>query len=165
MKKIATGSDRACAFIRDHLLSIAEKEIEGAVSPDIRNHLDSCSECGLLVQRVARAWKSWALPEKTPPAPSFFPGLIERIEAYEESRSPRGGIVAAAGRILRPVALAAVFLGGIFAGFEMGKAGRNRPSPGESLAGRFLDSFENIPPGSVADFYVSRQSSKKEDLE
>jgi hypothetical protein len=67
-------------------------------------------------------------------------------------------------RILRPVALAAVFLGGILIGHEMGKAGKELPPPEETSAGQLLESFDNITPGSVADFLVSRQSSKKEDL-
>jgi len=165
MKKTASGRNKACAFIRSHLISVAEKDIAGAASPDFQNHLDSCPECAFLVQRFARAWTSPAVPEETQATPSFFPGLIIRIKADEELRPGRRGVLTVSWRILRRAAVAAVFLGGIFAGYEMGKAGKNLPPPEESFAGRFLDSFENIPRGSVADFYVSRQSSKKEDLE
>jgi len=134
------------------------------MSPDIRKHLDVCPECALFVQRFAQAWKSWARSEEAPPAPSFFPALLKRVEAYESSQSPRGSILPIALRILRPVALGAVFLGGIMIGHEMGKAGKSLPPPEETSAGQLLESFDNIPPGSVADFLVSRQSSKKEDL-
>lgn len=147
------------------MISVAEKDIAGAASPDFQNHLDSCPECAFLVQRFARAWTSPAVSEETQATPSFFPGLIIRIKADEELRPGRRGVLTVSWRILRRAAVAAVFLGGIFAGYEMGKAEKNLPPPEESFAGRFLDSFENIPRGSVADFYVSRQSSKKEDLE
>jgi predicted anti-sigma-YlaC factor YlaD len=165
MKKSASGRIKACAFIQSNLISIAEKEIEGATPLEIQNHLDSCPECAFLVQRFVRAWKNLVPQEEVRPTPAFFPNLIKRIEAYEDLRSGRKGILTAAWRILRPVAVAAVFLGGIFAGNEMGKTGKIPPMPEESFTGRFLDSFENIPRGSVADFYVSHQNLKKEDLE
>lgn len=106
-----------------------------------------------------------ALQEETRPTPSFFPELIKRIEAYEELSPGRKGILAAAWRILGPVAAAAVFLGGIFAGNEMGKTEKVPAALEESFTGRFLDSIDSIPKGSVADFYVSHQNLEKEDLE
>lgn len=61
--------------------------------------------------------------------------------------------------------MAALFLGGIFAGHELGKRDRPILPPEAAFSGQVLESFENIPPGSVADFYVSRQNSEKEGLE
>lgn len=165
MKKNTSGRNKACAFIRSHLISVIERNTAGAVSPDIQIHLDSCPECAFLVQQFVRAWDSPAVPEDIQPAPSFFPDLIRRIEAAEELSSGLKPIRTLAWRILRPAAVAALFLGGILAGYEMGKAGKPLSSPEESFAGRFVDSFENIPRGSVADFYVNRQNSTKEDLE
>jgi predicted anti-sigma-YlaC factor YlaD len=165
MKKVASDNKRACVFVQNHLIFVAEKEIEGATPLEIQNHLDSCPGCALLVQRFARAWKDMALQEETRPTPSFFPELIKRIEAYEELSPGRKGILAAAWRILGPVAAAAVFLGGIFAGNEMGKTEKVPAALEESFTGRFLDSIDSIPKGSVADFYVSHQNLEKEDLE
>jgi len=165
MKKAVPGKNKACGFVRSHLVSVIEKIIAGAVSPDVQNHLDSCAECAFLVQRFARAWVSPAVPKKVQPTPSFFPDLIRRIEADEELSSGRKAIWPLAWRILRPAAVAAIFLGGIFAGYEMGKAGKPLPSLKEPFADRLVNSFENIPRGSVADFYVNRQISTKEDLE
>ena len=165
MKKMASGDFKACIFIQSHLISISEKEIENVTPLEIRNHLDSCPGCALLIQRFARAWKSVAQQEETRPTPSFFPILIKRIEAYEEKNSGWIGILASVWRILRPAALAVIFLGGIFTGNEMGKKGNIPPGPEQSFTDRFLDSFENIPRGSVADFYINRQNSKKEGLE
>jgi len=164
MKETATGKNGACASIRGHVLSIAENIEAGVLSPDIRKHLDACPECALLVQRFAQAWKSWARPEEAPAAPSLFPALLKRIEAHEASLRSRGSLLPFALRILRPVALSAVFLGGILAGHEMGKAEKRLPPPEGISAGQILESFENIPPGSVADFLVSRQDLKKEGL-
>jgi len=165
MKKVASDNKRACAFIQSHLISIAEKEIENVTPLEIRNHLDSCPACALLVQRFALAWKSMALQEETRPTPSFFPDLIKRIEAYEELSSGWKGLLAAAWRILGPVVAAAVFLGGIFAGNEIGKTEKVPITAEESFAGSFLDSIDSTPKGSVADFYVSHQNLEKEDLE
>lgn len=144
------------------MISVIEESAAGALSPDIQKHMDSCLECAFLVKRFARGWESPAVPEDIQPTPSFFPDLIRRIEADEQFRPDRRGVLTIAWRILRPAAVAAVFLGAILAGHEMGKAGKKLSSPEEAFAGRILDSFENIPRGSIADFYISRQISKKE---
>jgi len=165
MKKDKLGGDGACAFIRSHLISIAEKDVTGAAFSGIRDHLDSCPECTSLVQQFSKTWENPALPADSQPSPSFFPRLIERIEANEKPLPGRGGVLTIAWRVLRPVAIAAIFLGGIFAGHELGKRDITIPPPEAAFAGQLLESFESIPPSSVADFYVNRQNSKKEDLE
>ena len=48
---------------------------------------------------------------------------------------------------------------------EMGKTEKVPAALEESFTGRFLDSIDSIPKGSVADFYVSHQNLEKEDLE
>ncbi len=163
MKKIATDRTGACAFVRSKLINIAEKEIEGAKLLDIQNHLDSCPECALIVQQFVKAWKSAAPQEEILPSAIFLPNLIKRIEAYEEQRSARKGILWAVQKILRPAALAALFLAGIFDGTEMGKEKKIAPASEESFTDQYLGGFEDFPPGSVADFYITYQNSRKED--
>ncbi|MGB8958373.1 MAG: hypothetical protein WCC00_05115 [Candidatus Aminicenantales bacterium] len=163
MKKDKRRGNGACAFIRSHLISIAEKDIAGAAFPGVQDHLDSCPECALLVRQFSRAWEDLARPEDAQPSPSFFPRIIERIEAEETARPGRRDALAIAWRILRPAAVAAIFLGGILAGHELGKTDKAIPPPEAAFAGQLLESFESIPQGSVADFFVSRQSPKKED--
>ena len=165
MKKDNSGRNGACVFIRSHLISIAERDSTGAAFPGIRDHLDSCPECASLVQQFSRAWENPAPPEDAQPSPAFFPRLIERIEAEEKPLPGRRGVLAVAWRVLRPAAVAAIFLGGIFAGLELGKRDKIIPPPEAAFADQLLESFESIPPSSVADFYVNRQNSKKEDLE
>jgi predicted anti-sigma-YlaC factor YlaD len=165
MKKDKPGRDSACSFIRSHLVAIAEKDVAGEAFPGVQDHLGSCPECASLVQQFSRAWEDPAPQEDTKSSPSFFPLLIERIEAEERSRSGRQGALAVAWRVLKPAAVAAIFLGGIFAGHELGKRDRAILPPETAFSGQALKSFVNIPPGSVADFYVSRQNSEKEGLE
>jgi hypothetical protein len=160
-----SGTRRACAFIRSHLISIAEKDITGAAFPGVQDHLNSCPECASLIRQFAEAWENPALSPDTQPSPSFFPRLIERIEAGEELWPGQRGVLAIAWRVLRPAALAVIFLGGIFAGHELGKRDETIPPPEATFAAQLLENFESIPPGSVADFYVNRQNSKREDLE
>ena len=165
MKKDKPGSDSACSFIRSHLIAIAEKDFSGEAFPGVQDHLDSCPECASLVQQFSRAWEDPAPPEDAQPSPSFFPRLIERIEAEEKPQPGKRGTLAIAWRILRPAAIAAIFLGGIFAGHELGKRDKMIPPSEAAFAGQLLESFKSIPPGSVADFYINRQNSKKEDPE
>ena len=165
MKKDKSGKSKACAFIRSHLIYLAEKDITGVEFPGVQDHLDSCPECASLIRQFVEAWENPAPYADTRPSPSFFPRLIERIEAEEELRPGQRGVLAIAWRVLRPAALAAIFLGGIFAGHELGKGDETIPPPEAAFAAQLLESFESIPPGSVADFYVNRQNSKREDLE
>jgi predicted anti-sigma-YlaC factor YlaD len=166
MKKDKSGKSRACAFIRSHLISVVEKDVSEVVPPDVKNHLDSCPECASLVQQFSRAWEAPAPLADTQHSPAFFPRLIERIEAGDGLRPGRRGVLAIAWRVLKPAALATIFLGGIFAGHELGKRDITIPPPEAPFAGQLLESFESIPPGSVADFYVNRhQNSEKEGLE
>jgi hypothetical protein len=165
MKNYKPGRDDACSFIRSRLISIAEKDAEGAAFPDLQGHLDSCPECASLVRQFSIAWENPAPSEDAQPSPAFFPLLIERIEAEERSsRTGRPVALVLAWRILRPAAVAAIFLGGIFAGHELVKRDETAPSSEVAFAGPLVESFESIPPGSVADFYVTRHDSKKEDL-
>ena len=163
MKKDKPDRDSACSFIRSHLVAIAEIDVPGEAFPGVQDHLGSCPECASLVQQFSRAWEDPATQEDIKPSPSFFPRLIERIEAEERPRAGRQG--ALAWRVLKPAAVAAIFLGGIFAGHELGKRDRAILAPEAAFSGQVLESFENIPSGSVADFYVSRQNPEKEGLE
>ena len=165
MRKDKPSSDSACSFIRSHLVAISEIDVPGEAFPGVQNHLESCPECASLVQHFSRAWEDPAPQEDTKPSASFFPRLIERIEAEERPRAGRQGALALAWRVLKPAAVAAIFLGGIFAGHELGKRDRAILAPEAAFSGQVLESFENIPSGSVADFYVSRQNPEKEGLE
>lgn len=164
MKKDKPGRNRACSFIRSHLIAIAEKDFSGEAFSGVQDHLDSCPECASFVRQFSKAWEDPAPPEDVQPSPSFYPRIIERIEAGEETRPGRRGTLAIFWRILRPAAVAAIFLGGIFAGHELGKRDKMIPPPEAAFAGQLLETFESIPPGSVADFYVNHRSSTKEDL-
>jgi len=165
MKKNKPAGNGGCSFIRSHLISIAENDAAGAAFPGLQVHLDSCPECAWLVRQFSKAWENPAPSEEAQPSPAFFAGLIERIEAEEKPGHGRRSALVTAWRILRPAALAAVFLGGIFAGHELGKRDRAVPPSQAAFAGPLVESFDSIPPGSVADFYVARQSSKKEGME
>lgn len=165
MKRDKPSRNGACAFIRSHLISVAEGGLSGAALSRVKDHLASCTKCVSLVQRFSEAWENPALLPDTRPSPAFLPGLIERIEAGEKSQPGRRSVLAIAWRALKPAAIAVVLLGGIFAGHEMGQRGETVSPPPAPFSGQWLDSFENIPPGSIADFYVKRQNPMKEDLE
>jgi hypothetical protein len=164
MKKDKPDKNHACAFIRSHLISIAEGGISWASFPGVKGHLDSCPGCASLVRQFSKAWDGLE-PEEAQPSPDFFPGIFEMIETDERSLPGRPGVFSIAWRFLKPAAVAAIFLGGIFAGHELGKRDRAILPPETAFSGQALKSFVNIPPGSVADFYVSRQNSEKEGLE
>ncbi len=164
MRKDKPNNDSMCSFIRSHLIALAEKDFSGEAFSCVQDHLGSCPECASLVRQFSKVWGDPAPLEDAQPSPSFYPGIIERIEAEDKSQPGKWGMLAVAWRILRPAAVAAIFLAGIFAGHELGKRDGTIPPYEAAFAGQLLESFESIPPGSVADFYVNRQDSAKEDL-
>lgn len=164
MKEDKPSRNSACSFIRSRLIAIAEKEFSGEAFSDVQAHLDSCPECASLVRQFSKAWEDPAPSEDARPSPSFYPRIIERIEAEEKPQPGKPGTLAIFWRILRPATVAAIFLGGILAGHELGKRDKLIPPPEAAFAAQLLETFESIPPGSAADFYVNHQSSTKEDL-
>ena len=164
MKNDKLSGDAACKFIQNHLISVAEDGPTGVTFPGLRGHLDSCPECAALVRRFSEAWEDPDTSLGLEPSPDFFQGLIRRVEAEEGSYPGRPGVLANAWRLLRPATVTVLLLAGMFAGHELGKKRQPILAPEAVFADRVLQSFDSIPPGSVADFYVSRQRSGKEGL-
>ncbi len=162
MKNARLTGDKACRFVRSHLVSIVEMGVAETDFPGLRDHLASCPECASLLGTFSEAWENPAPAPEPEPSPAFFPGLIARIEAEGEEPSARPGILAVVRRVLWPAAVAALFGAGIFAGHELGRRARPAPSSEAPFSDQLLQSFENIPAGSVADFYVGPASSGKE---
>jgi len=152
----------ACAFVRGHLVSLAEGSLAGAALARAEDHLASCPECASLARRFAEAWKDPALMPDSRPSPALLAGIIGMIESGRMRRPGPAGVFAIIRRSRKPAAVAALFLGGIFAGYEMGRGKKTVPPPESVWAGQWLDSFESIPPGSIADFYIQRPGSGKE---
>ncbi len=162
MKRDKAGRDGQCAFVRSRLISVAEGSLPDAERAALEGHLVSCPECASLVRLFSGAWANPAAPRGPEPSPGFLAGLIGRIEAEEDRCSVRPGVLALVRKALRPAAVAALFAAGIFAGHEMARKPAAASPPEAAFADRLLQSFENIPPGSAADFYVSRPVSGKE---
>jgi hypothetical protein len=144
---------------------VIEDAAAGAISPEVREHMVSCDPCASLVQRFSRGWESLTAPEPVRPGRDFLAGLIARIEADRgRSAAPK-----AAGRllwrILRPVGVAALFLGAVLAGHELGQAGKPPSQPESEFVGPSVEIFEAVPEGSAAHFFINRRNGTKEGRE
>lgn len=162
MKEARLTGDKACRFVRGHLVSLAERSVAETELPGLGDHLATCPECASLLRTFSEAWGSLAPAQYPQPSQVFFRGLIARIEAEEGTPSARRRILAVVRKALWPAAVAALFGAGIFAGYELGGSRRPVAAPEAPFSDQLLQSFENIPPGSVADFYVGPKSSGKE---
>lgn len=149
----------ACDIILDNLIALAE----GSSPEDVRIHLESCPDCVLVAERFSRAWGNVGPAMAMEPSASLLLGVLQRIESDARLSSRLTRTFAAFWRRLRPVAAAATLLAGILAGYEMGKPASRGPAPKDSVSLLLLENVESIPKGSVADFYVGKKISEKEE--
>lgn len=159
MRKRAFGEERACAIIADNLIAIAE----GNAPTEVRLHLESCERCARLTRGFIRAWRDIAPPMEENVSPSFFPRLMERIDAHRGHLLGRRLGISVVRRFLRPVAVAALFAAGVFAGYEVGRIPREEAAAQEAVSPVVLAALESIPRGSVADFYIAYPILDKEE--
>jgi hypothetical protein len=152
-----------CKKIEKHLTDIAEKTLSREEDAAVRRHLRSCRTCEALVKRFNDVWQAWDEPAPAGPAPYFWTGLSQRLQASEQIRSfplpPRPGLR----RWLKPAAAAASVLAGIFAGYHLGNfpaihengASRQSNAASSQFADERLGYFDDYPAGSLADAYLS----------
>lgn len=154
---------KACHLVEKNLIDIAENHLDKETLQRVQEHLDGCDRCALLCQEFSIAWQNTA-PQETPTlSPLFFSDLMKRVAAYDEKSSRWRDFFIPLRRFLRPAVTALLLMAGIFAGYELGNIVKNGPRPDDSLAGQIVGSFEDIPKGSLADFYIGRQLPKKTD--
>lgn len=151
-------------MVERNLIAIAENHLEKEMSRKIQMHLELCERCALLCQSFTRAWQNLAPQEERTLSPSFFSNLMKTVAAYDEKPSRWKYMFVPVLRFLRPAVMTLLLLAGIFAGYELGNISQDGTRPDDSFAGRLLGSFEDIPKGSVADFYVGRQILEKEKI-
>ena len=159
MRKRAFGEKRACAIIAANLIAIAE----GKAPTEVRLHLESCERCARLTQGFVRAWRDIAPPLEENVSPFFFPRLMERIAAHRDLPMGRKLGISVIRRFSRPVAVAALFAAGIFAGYQVGRIPMTEAAVQEAVSPVVLAVLESIPQGSVADFYIAYPILAKEE--
>ncbi len=153
---------KACRLIDRNLVDLAENHLDKETRQEIQEHLERCERCARLFLDFARTWQNISSSEELPLSSAALANLMKKVVEYDEHPSLWPEIVISAGRFFRPAVASLLLLAGVLAGHELGKISRDRARPEDSFAARLLRSLEDIPPGSVADFYVGWQTLEKE---
>lgn len=162
-----------CKGIEKSLVAIAENSIPESRLRELRLHLESCSNCSLLVDRFTAIWQKIGREEQTAPSSSFWPGLQQKMSAREKRKLRLTDVFIGIRRLLRPAALVFTLMAGIFAGYQIGNVPQGSDTANieekisganleESISAPYFESFEDYPKGSVTDFYLSSKIEKKE---
>ncbi|MDH4258575.1 MAG: zf-HC2 domain-containing protein [Candidatus Aminicenantes bacterium] len=162
-----------CIAVEKSLVAIAENSIPERRLKELRLHLESCSNCSLLVKRFTKIWQKIGRGEQIEPSSSFWIELQQKMSAREERKFWLADVFIGARRLFRPAALVFTLIAGIFAGYQIGNVpqdsgtariegkvrGANLEEP---ISAPYFESFEDYPKGSVTDFYLSSIIEKKE---
>lgn len=164
-----------CRRVEKNLIDIVEKRVCGDRLKDIQEHLDSCPGCSFLVKRFRPIWQELDRSQRMEPSLSFWPGLEQKVRAYEERKLRPGDFFRGSRRMLQPIVAILALIAGIFTGYQMGNVARgsgkvqaqgkiSAAATEELFTSQYLSSFEDFPKGSVADFYISHEIRKKESI-
>lgn len=153
---------KGCRLIERNLIGIAESNLENATFLEIQEHLESCERCSRLCRNFSQTWPNMSVRTEMSFSSASLRSLMGKVAAYDAHPSSRPEVFVPARRFFRPAVASLLLLAGVLAGHELGKIQRDRARPDDSLAGRLLGNFEDIPRGSVADFYIRRQIQEKE---
>jgi anti-sigma factor RsiW len=147
-----------CKEIRRYFSAYMDGELRREEVDEMRVHLESCRECSEAFQRLERAW---CLLLETP-VPRMEPGFYMRLRARMKYHPPRR-VAGWTGRVLVPVAMAIVFLLGIFLGSLMGRYPSGiTPVPQESgeEVYTYLENLNDFSENSLAGAYTQLASVK-----
>ncbi len=153
---------KACRVVERNLVDLAENHLEKEIFLEIEEHLQLCERCARLSRNFTCAWQNIFTQEELTLSSVSLANLMKKVVAYDDHPTRWPEIFIFVRRFLRPAVASLLLLAGILAGHELGKISRDGTRPEDSFAGRLLQNFEDISPGSVADFYVGRQIVEKE---
>lgn len=165
----------SCRKVEENLIDLVENKVPESLRNEIIGHLDDCPRCQHLVEHFDRIWADFSPRPKTRPSPSFWPGLLEKIQRNEPHRRPMNRLLWGLKSSLRPIAAALILLSGISFGYYLGNTPPVPETSSEitdmdttAVVEIFIDpyllDFQDFPLGSVADFYLSpgiQQQDKK----
>ena len=153
---------KACHVVDRNLVDLAENHLDKETRQEIQEHLEHCDRCARLSRDFIGAWQNLSSPEELNLSPATLANLMKKVAASDEHPFLSPEVLISVRRFFRPAIASVLLLAGLLAGYELGKISPNDARPEDPFVARLLGSFEDIPRGSVADFYVGRQTLEKE---
>jgi hypothetical protein len=146
------------------LIDIVENNLHESYEKAILDHLALCPKCNRLVRSFTHAWEELSSAEKQIPSESFWPDLLEKVQASEKQVPIREKIIRGFRNSLRPVTVSLILLISVLIGYQLG----NRPGMDTTLPEPYIEQyvqdFQDFPEGSVSDFFMKYEFSLEEEI-
>jgi hypothetical protein len=110
-----------CPSFRNNLFAYLENGLSQALSEEFREHARRCSTCAAVFEGFRSEMDSIRLRRQEEPDPYALSRISHKVESVFE-KPLKQGFPSWAG-ILRPVAVAVLFLAAVLIGFSVGKKG------------------------------------------
>ncbi len=147
-----------CRLIEEKLVDFIEQQLDDETAEQIRQHIKSCASCRKLVEDFNAIWTSVDVDKikELEPPPFFKTRLGARLDDVidRESAKPFWRKLFPT---FQPAAIVVALLLAVFSGYKFANvptvADDSVDESAELLDDYGLDSFEDLPVGSLADIY------------
>jgi anti-sigma factor RsiW len=150
-----------CSKVKVRMKAYLDRELPDTEAQALQVHIQNCPLCATEAERISKVWNMLgALPEQQT-VPDLIPGTLARIRAQQ--KEPVWDKIT---RWLSPVtgpAIAATALAvGIYIGTGIGfSLSQSYITPATSEDPLYLEVFNDVPPQSIGDAYLSIDESKE----
>jgi anti-sigma factor RsiW len=150
-----------CKKVRRKLVAYLDGELREKEALSVKEHLTKCAECKKEADLLEKSFYLLTSPERIEPSEDFVDNLRERIHSLEESKSSPQPFLGRLSRLALPAAVAAALTIGVFVGSSVEKtipSGTLTLEEERYLASIGLDSFQDLPTGSLPEIYFNLAS-------
>jgi len=158
-----------CNVVQKKLLRFLDDELSVQERNEIQQHLKECEECSARLHKVSDMWGSERAFPKIDPDPFAWQKLYLKISEKQNQFSPGFAIQKQLGRLVLAGGLAALFVLSIFTGIYLGTDPQltydsnttNNLTEQQFVKMVHIDSFDDVPPGSIGSVYFSMSAEMK----
>lgn len=151
-----------CKKVRKKLVAYIDEELKEKQRLLVERHLLECTECRKEADLLNKTFYFLKNQQPLEPSKNFEANLWKRIYSVEKKEAAPHPLKRAT-YIILPAAVAAALIIGVFMGSLVGKivSSQNVNLEEEYLTSIGLDSFQDLPPGSLPDVYFSLVTANK----
>lgn len=158
-----------CKSTKKKLLRLIDDELPMQDRKKVLHHLDSCEACADALRRISDMWGIQPEFQKCEPDQYAWQKLYVKISEQEAGVQQKGQLSKRLTRLALTGGLAALLVFSIFAGIYLGSEPMwqadnelsSQSAEQEFVKMVHIDSFEDVPPGSLGSVYMSISAETK----
>ncbi len=158
-----------CSVVHKKLLRFLDDELSAREKQKIERHVQECESCAAQLQKISGLWKQEPVFPKIEADPFAWQKLYVKISARKNEALPQFGFWNQFARIAMAGGIIGLFVLGVFFGIYLGTDPRlaseansaNMLAEQEFVQMIHIDSFGDVPPGSLGSAYFSISAEVK----